>query len=78
MTHEDINKEAPEGYIYVCAACGKQSPTRSGWNKDNKYVAERGWDSSCFLHSVIQEKVVADYIRKQTQIAVEQDLKRVL
>jgi hypothetical protein len=34
---------APEGFVWVCGACGK-------WTKD-RYGSERGWDESCMLNS---------------------------
>lgn len=36
---------APEGQIWVCAACGKTT-------KDN-HGNERGWDESCMLNAVL-------------------------
>lgn len=43
---------APEGKIWVCAACGRTT-------KD-KYGGERGWDESCMLNAVLcdEAKVV--------------------
>lgn len=47
------DEPAPEGTVYVCAACGKTSPTRSGYDGTGKRVAPGRWDSSCFLHAVL-------------------------
>lgn len=38
---------APDGYVWVCAACGKTSPERTG--RGSQY----GWDVSCFLNAVL-------------------------
>lgn len=43
----DGTTPAPEGYLYVCLACGKTSPTRYGFDARNKNVAMSGWDESC-------------------------------
>lgn len=54
--HEDINlkddpyfKDAPDGQVYVCGACGKTSPNRAPGTKG----ASRGWDESCMLNSFL-------------------------
>lgn len=39
------NHTAPEGTIFVCAACGKTS-------KDTN-VFKDGWDESCMLNAVL-------------------------
>ena len=44
---------APEGQIYVCAACGKTSYNRVGENTAGERVCMPGWDESCFLHAVL-------------------------
>lgn len=44
---------APEGAIYVCAACGKTSPTRYGFDDQNRHVSQPGWDESCMLHAIL-------------------------
>lgn len=36
---------APEGTIYVCAACGKTAR--------DTYNGPRGWDESCMLNAVL-------------------------
>lgn len=43
----------PEDLVWVCAACGKTSRTRFGFDKDNKRVCSGGWDESCMLNSVL-------------------------
>lgn len=45
--------QAPEGQIYICAACGKTSPTQYGFDENNKKVSDYGWDESCMLHAVL-------------------------
>lgn len=40
---------APDGYVWVCAACGKTSMERTG----NHSNADYGWDASCFLNAVL-------------------------
>lgn len=42
---------APMGYIFVCLACGKTSPTRYGFDGHNRNVAQHGWDESCMLNA---------------------------
>ncbi len=44
---------APDGQVYVCRACGKTSPTKYGWDANEKRVATGGWDESCMLHAVL-------------------------
>lgn len=46
-------KQAPGGQIYVCGACGKTSPTRYGFDENNRDVGDRGWDESCMLNAVL-------------------------
>jgi transposase-like protein len=45
---ENGNIVAPEGQVWVCAACGKQSKDKYGYQK-----ISRGWDESCMLNSVL-------------------------
>lgn len=40
---------APDGYVWVCAACGKMSMERTGQHPN----ASPGWDVSCFLNAVL-------------------------
>lgn len=40
---------APDGYVWVCAACGKLSKERKGDHSETTY----GWDVSCFLNAVL-------------------------
>lgn len=44
---------APDGQVWVCAACGKTSPTKYGFDADEKRVVTNGWDESCMLNSVL-------------------------
>lgn len=50
---DSLLEPAPEGTIYVCAACGKTSNTRSGWYSDNTRSSDGRWDESCMLHAVL-------------------------
>lgn len=50
---ENVYERAPEGQIYVCGACGRTSPTRSGYDADGKKVASGSWDEACFLNAVL-------------------------
>lgn len=59
------NKIAPEGYIFVCAACGKKSKDIFGHQKIDK-----GWDESCMLSAVLcHEKPRDDGLYKQADEA---------
>lgn len=50
----DIYKIAPEGQVWVCAACGKKSRTRSGFDSQGKRTAiDNTWDESCMLNAVL-------------------------
>jgi hypothetical protein len=40
---------APDGFVWVCAACGKLSKVRTGEHSETTY----GWDASCFLNAVL-------------------------
>ena len=42
---------APEGQIWVCTACGKTAPIRSGGEG-----ATWAWDASCFLNAILVDK----------------------
>jgi hypothetical protein len=50
------NETLPSHLIWVCAACGKTSPTRSGFDSNKKRVSDHGWDESCFLNAVLCKK----------------------
>lgn len=43
-----MNEIAPDGKIYVCAACGRRSEDIYG-----DKPLDRGWDSSCVLNAVL-------------------------
>lgn len=64
MTEREGTKLAPEGKVWRCAACGKQSRTRYGfvdgngtrgsdYLPDGTRVADQGWDASCMLNAVL-------------------------
>lgn len=42
------NQVAPAGQVWVCAACGKRSRDRYGFQK-----IDHGWDASCMLNAVL-------------------------
>jgi len=42
---------APEGYVYVCLACGKMSRDKEGHE-----AISRGWDVSCSVNSQLCRK----------------------
>lgn len=48
MDHPDL-RNAPEGAIWVCGACGKTAQDRYGLEGQH----DRGWDESCMLHSIL-------------------------
>lgn len=66
MGSENLDKRAPDGYIYLCGACGKTSPTQSGWEKD-VFVGQRGWDASCMLNCDLVPFVVPDPLRTESK-----------
>jgi len=47
---------APEGAIWVCAACGKTSKDLYGINEPH----DCGWDESCMMNAILcyEEKVL--------------------
>lgn len=44
---------APEGYEWVCQACGKKSRTKFGFDDHDNSVADYGWDESCMLNAAL-------------------------
>lgn len=40
------NEKAPEGFVWVCFACGKRSRDKYG-----EQAINRGWDVSCMMNS---------------------------
>ena len=54
---------APEGHIYVCAACGKTSKSRYGFDDHDRSVASHGWDESCMLNCALFRE--ADVVRDE-------------
>lgn len=53
------NRQAPEGHIWVCAACGKTADWAYGFDEHQKNAAMQGWDESCatWAHLVRLEDV---------------------
>jgi len=45
------NMLAPDGKVWVCAACGKMSRDRYGDS-----AISYGWDESCFLHAFLADR----------------------
>lgn len=43
-----MNEVAPDGAMYVCAACGKRSLDRYG-----EQALDPWWDESCMLNSIL-------------------------
>lgn len=63
------NEKAPEGMVYVCAACGKVSRYRYGFAPDNsdydstgRKYSSAGWDESCMMNAELAK--VADLPEK--------------
>jgi hypothetical protein len=55
MTEEErALKIAPEGQVFICAACGKRSRDIYGDQK-----IDRGWDESCFMNRVLMDEQTA-------------------
>jgi hypothetical protein len=63
----DGTKLAPEGKIWRCHACGKESRTRFGfvddggprgldYLPDGSRVADPGWDESCMMNAVLVDQ----------------------
>jgi hypothetical protein len=65
MTIEKGSELAPEGQIYVCAACGKRARSRFGFDAMGRSTwIDHGWDTSCMTHAVLcyAEKKGGDWI----------------
>lgn len=50
MTGYDL---APDSQVWVCAACGKTSRSRYGFDVNGDRVASGGWDESCMMNAVL-------------------------
>jgi len=57
----DLFKAAPEGYVYVCHACGKRSPTRAP-----SRGSQRWWDESCMLNCSLERE--ADLVLRDGRV----------
>jgi hypothetical protein len=44
------NRNATDGHLFVCCACGKTSTTEFGFDAAGKSTASPGWDESCMLN----------------------------
>jgi hypothetical protein len=62
----DGNHVAPEGQVYVCAACGKTSRDKYGFQK-----ISRGYDESCMLNAVLCYDNPVDGVWKAVEQAKE-------
>jgi hypothetical protein len=70
MTVAKGSELAPDGQIYVCAACGKRARSRFGFDAMGRPTRiDPGWAPSCMLHAVLC------YAEKKggTWIAVEEE-----
>jgi len=38
------------GSFFFCHACGKISLTKTGFDANDRHMAEKGWDVSCMLN----------------------------
>ena len=59
MAHDGTTPVTPPNR-WVCACCGKTSPTRYGFDENNKNVADPGWDESCMLNAVLCRPATAN------------------
>lgn len=51
MSDSTNNEIAPEGKIWICAACGKRSRDLYG-----SQPIDYGWDESCLLNAVLADE----------------------
>jgi hypothetical protein len=63
------NAVAPEGQVYLCAACGKQSKDKYGEQR-----ISHGWDVSCMMNSVLvyEDSIVYENGKIKSAKAVEE------
>lgn len=69
MTPEQrVNRIAPAGTVWMCAACGKTAQDSYGMEGDRS----PGWDESCMLNAVLVDKLthrpIAQHILKKLKI----------
>lgn len=60
-----MNEVAPDGYLWVCMACGKRSRDKYGNQK-----LSRGWDVSCVLNAQLlaeDQLVIVDGLVKEVR-----------
>jgi hypothetical protein len=56
------NRLAPEGFVWMCAACGKRSRDRYGFQR-----LDRGYDVSCALNAeLVLEPAVLPQARDES------------
>jgi hypothetical protein len=54
VSADDVYAIAPEPLRWICAACGKRSRNRAGFDPETrKSVAGAGWDESCMMSAVL-------------------------
>jgi hypothetical protein len=52
MKMDGSNRQAPDGKIWVCMACGKISKNKYGTDPYRSH----GWDESCFVNSELYDE----------------------
>jgi hypothetical protein len=60
-----MNDIAPDGFVFVCGACGKLSKDRYGYQAESKR-----WDESCMLNAVLcrRSHLVLDDCGRVTEV----------
>ena len=58
-----MKRYAPEGYVWVCAACGKVSHTDRYGPKGKSW-----WDASCVMNSVLVKEENITYNEEGTRV----------
>jgi hypothetical protein len=48
-----VYEPAPDGQIFICGACGKESKTMSGIYENGAEAALGSWDESCMLNAIL-------------------------
>lgn len=63
------------GSFWFCHYCGKISLTKTGFDTNDNFVAERGWDVSCMLNcseimtSTVHEPAFLERLNKLGSVA---------
>jgi hypothetical protein len=61
---------APEGYVFVCRACGKTSRSRYGFDVAGRSACSYGWDESCMLNCALY-KIANITFKGKTAIGID-------